>query len=204
MKNTKQKIINAAMHEFAEFGYKKATVRGICERAKVNVASINYHFVSKQDLYFQIFEQFITQHERMELPDGEKIASQADLENTLRQWITIVLSRVIASYKDDAKLFMQLAMQELIFPSEVREELGKKYFQPDRESLISIFAKTTLSKDQAIIKILALFSKCTFYVYHKYGIEVISGEKNFLETHFEDIVETILKETMVGVEYKEK
>jgi AcrR family transcriptional regulator len=204
VKNTKQKIMNAAMHEFAEFGYKKATVRGICERAKVNVASINYHFVSKQDLYFQIFEQYISQNERVKLPDGSHITSQAELESTLREWITTVLTRILSSYKDDAKLFMQLAMQELVFPSEVREELGEKYFRPDRESLISIFAKTTLSNEQALIKILSLFSTCTFYVYHKSGIEAISGEKNFLEKHFDNIIEIILQETMVGLEYKEE
>ncbi|MBQ9789825.1 MAG: TetR/AcrR family transcriptional regulator [Lentisphaeria bacterium] len=204
MKNTKQKIIDAAMHEFAEFGYKKATVRGICERAKVNVASINYHFVSKQDLYFQIFEQHINKNERYQLPDGSAINSQADLENTLREWISVMLSRVIASYKDEAKLFMQLAMQELIFPSELRQELGEKYFRHDHDSLQSILAKTTLSAHDAHIKMIALFAKCTFYIYHKYGIEIMTGDKNFLENNFDDIVETIFRETMLGLTFSHK
>jgi AcrR family transcriptional regulator len=202
VKNTKQKIMDAALHEFAEFGYKRATVRGICERAKVNVASINYHFVSKQDLYFQIFEHNISRKEEYMLPTGDHISSQAELEQTLHNWIKIMLSRVIASYKDEAKLFMQLAMQEIIFPSDLRQELNKKYFNSDHNSLLSILNKTTLDETAINIKMIALFGKCTFYVYHKLGIEYLTKAPHFLENNFDQIVDTIFKETIVGLEFK--
>ena len=202
MKNTKQKIMDAALHEFAEFGYKRATVRGICERAKVNVASINYHFVSKQDLYFQIFEHNISRKEEYILPTGDHISSQAELEQTLHNWIKIMLSRVIASYKDEAKLFMQLAMQEIIFPSELRQELNTKYFNSDHNSLLSILNKTTLDETAINIKMIALFGKCTFYVYHKLGIEYLTKTPHFLENNFDQIVDTIIKEAIVGLEFK--
>ena len=202
MKNTKQKIMDAAMHEFAEFGYKRATVRGICERAKVNIASINYHFDSKQDLYFQIFERNISRKEEYLLPFGDNIKSQQDLEKTLREWIKVMITRVLASYKDEAKLFMQLAMQEIIFPSEVRQDLNQKYFKEDHNSIMSILNKTTLTPNQINIKIIALFGKCTFYVYHKLGIEYMTQDDHFLENNFDEIVDTIFKETIVDIKFK--
>jgi len=52
--STKDKIIEAAIHEFAEKGYEQATTRDILERAGANVAAINYYFKGKQGLYVEI------------------------------------------------------------------------------------------------------------------------------------------------------
>ena len=51
MVETKHKIIEAAEVEFAENGYRGASVREITARAEVNVSAINYHFGNKESLY---------------------------------------------------------------------------------------------------------------------------------------------------------
>jgi len=48
---TRQRLLEAAGEVFAEHGYRSATVRQICDRAKANVAAINYHFGDKAKLY---------------------------------------------------------------------------------------------------------------------------------------------------------
>lgn len=48
---TRQRLLEAAGEVFAEHGYRSATVRQICDRAKANVASVNYHFGDKAKLY---------------------------------------------------------------------------------------------------------------------------------------------------------
>lgn len=52
--NTKDKIIDVAGSLFAERGYDNASVRDISQEAGVNVASINYHFKNKQNLYREV------------------------------------------------------------------------------------------------------------------------------------------------------
>ncbi|EQC47236.1 TetR/AcrR family transcriptional regulator [Bacteriovorax sp. Seq25_V] len=52
--NTKDKIIDVAGTLFAEHGYDSASVRDISQEAGVNVASINYHFKNKQNLYKEV------------------------------------------------------------------------------------------------------------------------------------------------------
>ncbi|MBI4586098.1 MAG: CerR family C-terminal domain-containing protein [Planctomycetes bacterium] len=48
---TRRRLLEAAGEIFAAEGYRGATVRGICERARANVAAVNYHFGDKEALY---------------------------------------------------------------------------------------------------------------------------------------------------------
>jgi len=49
---TKEKIIQVASDLFSRFGFEGTSVRDIASQSDVNVASINYHFGNKQNLYW--------------------------------------------------------------------------------------------------------------------------------------------------------
>ena len=51
MNPTQIKILKAAEIEFATHGFNGATVRDITKRAEANIASINYHFGTKEVLF---------------------------------------------------------------------------------------------------------------------------------------------------------
>ncbi|MHA1540277.1 MAG: TetR/AcrR family transcriptional regulator [Alphaproteobacteria bacterium] len=55
--NTKDKILCHASTLFAEYGYSGASIRAIAENASVNIASINYHFGNKKNLYYAVFKR---------------------------------------------------------------------------------------------------------------------------------------------------
>lgn len=48
---TRHRVLESAGEVFAEKGFHHATVRDICERADANIAAVNYHFQSKEQLY---------------------------------------------------------------------------------------------------------------------------------------------------------
>ncbi len=52
---TKEKILDTAQALFAEHGPEKASLRLISSEAGVNVAAVNYHFGSKENLLREIF-----------------------------------------------------------------------------------------------------------------------------------------------------
>lgn len=54
--NTKQRILEASMNLFALKGYDGASIREIAKLADVNVASLNYHFKSKENLRQELME----------------------------------------------------------------------------------------------------------------------------------------------------
>ena len=60
MNETQIKILDAAESEVADCGFAGASIRNITQRAGVNIASINYHFGSKEELIKQLFIYRIT------------------------------------------------------------------------------------------------------------------------------------------------
>src|SRR5579871_6099374 len=56
---TRDKLIEAAGHVFAERGYRAATIREICRRAGANVAAVNYTFGDKMGLYTEVLRHSV-------------------------------------------------------------------------------------------------------------------------------------------------
>src|SRR5512147_1143717 len=52
---TRQRLLDAAAHVFAEDGFRGATIERICRRAGANIAAAHYHFGAKQRLYAAVF-----------------------------------------------------------------------------------------------------------------------------------------------------
>ncbi len=61
---TKQLVFNAAERLFALHGFQNVSVRDITAEAGVNLASVNYHFGSKDALLFEIFRRRTTELNR--------------------------------------------------------------------------------------------------------------------------------------------
>lgn len=53
--DTKSRILDAAQAEFSSLGFDGASIRGIAEKASVQLASVRYHFGSKDDLWRAVF-----------------------------------------------------------------------------------------------------------------------------------------------------
>ncbi len=57
--SARERIIETAENLFAENGFDSTTLRELTEEAKVNLASVNYHFGSKEGLSRELMERRI-------------------------------------------------------------------------------------------------------------------------------------------------
>lgn len=67
---TQDRILSTACEVFAEKGYHEATIEDICRRAKSNIAAINYHFGSKDQLYARVWRRAFDEAIRAYPPEG--------------------------------------------------------------------------------------------------------------------------------------
>src|SRR3954469_883038 len=57
LKTTRTRILDVAEELFSEQGFDRVSIRDITRKARVNLAAINYHFGSKEELIAAIFER---------------------------------------------------------------------------------------------------------------------------------------------------
>src|SRR5881628_1017735 len=89
--DTRSRILDVAEELFGERGLDRVSIRDITRKAKVNLAAINYHFGSKEDLIAAIFErEFVPVNEaRLAALDAVQRAGKKDpkLEAILEAFI---------------------------------------------------------------------------------------------------------------------
>ncbi|MHC9510011.1 TetR/AcrR family transcriptional regulator [Kangiella sp. M94] len=94
--STKSRILDAAEQLFAERGFAETSLRTITTRARVNLASVNYHFGSKKSLIQAVFDRFLqdfTKELSLELMTLEQLSpDQLEAEKLLNALIRPLLS----------------------------------------------------------------------------------------------------------------
>ncbi|MBS0382655.1 MAG: TetR family transcriptional regulator [Proteobacteria bacterium] len=89
--STRQRILGAAEELFAERGFAGASLRQVTSAAKVNLAAVNYHFGSKDNLIEEVFRRRLDELSRRRLERLAEIADEATLESVLDAFITPAL-----------------------------------------------------------------------------------------------------------------
>ncbi|TAN04889.1 MAG: TetR/AcrR family transcriptional regulator [Rhodanobacteraceae bacterium] len=91
--STRQRILGAAEELFAERGFAGASLRQVTAAAKVNLAAVNYHFGSKDNLIEEVFRRRLDElsHRRLERLAALEAAGNASLETVLDAFITPAL-----------------------------------------------------------------------------------------------------------------
>ena len=90
--STKDRILGAAEELFAQYGFGGTSLRQVTSRADVNIAAVNYHFGSKENLINEVFRR------RMDDMSRQRLAS---LEQARREHPR-QLEPVLAAFVDPA------------------------------------------------------------------------------------------------------
>lgn len=92
---TRQRLLEAAAEEFAEHGFRGATVRNICKRAGANIAAVNYHFGDKLQLYTATL-QYGMDLAIQQYPPTMGVTPESPVADRLRGFIRGLLYRMLA------------------------------------------------------------------------------------------------------------
>lgn len=163
---TRLRILQAAAEIFADCGYRAATVRQICAKANANIAAINYHFDSKENLYYETFK-FVFQDAAALFRDSKPpaVRNAAEWRAALLDWTRLLLDQVTSPQKMrvwENKLYAR----ERLDPSRVLPVLMDEFLLPVTDRLEALL-RMGLPEDTppAVLRlwVLSVTTQCTMY-----------------------------------------
>ena len=122
----RQRLLDAACEAFAEYGYRRATVRDICARAGVNLSAVNYHFGSKRELYAEVLrlaEPPIPSRANLS-PGSEGLEPEQRLALFIRFFLAETLGRAEASWT------ARVLANELANPTDLLDGMVRETITP--------------------------------------------------------------------------
>jgi AcrR family transcriptional regulator len=120
--DTKGRILNAAEYLFARDGYRGTSLRAITGRAKVNLASVNYHFGSKTTLLEAVIRRRILPLNQLRKKRLEKVRQDA-----LKNKVTPDVKAVLLAFIEPTLLFMESSAGARNFVTFI----GRSFTDPD-------------------------------------------------------------------------
>jgi len=115
--SVQDRLLGAAEERFCERGYNETSVRDIAATADCNVASINYYFGGKENLYVEIWRRHFDALRERRLASIDEVMSddaQPELEELLRSYAHSFLEPLVEGGHNCR--FMNLMAREMIDP----------------------------------------------------------------------------------------
>jgi AcrR family transcriptional regulator len=127
---TAKSLLAAASDVFAKKGYRDATIAEICERAKANIAAVNYHFGDKETLYTEAWRHSFSESVKLHPPDGG-VSDAAPPEERLRGQLVALLRRIA---DEDNREFL-IVQKELANPTGLLNKVMRVELRPLEERI---------------------------------------------------------------------
>ncbi|WP_251359320.1 TetR/AcrR family transcriptional regulator [Kangiella sp. TOML190] len=208
---TKARILDAAEQLFAERGFAETSLRTITARAKVNLASVNYHFGSKKSLIQDVFDRFLSDYttgliqrlaelEKELAQDGKASEQALDTETLLKALVSplLILER---KRKASISIFMRLLGRAYAeTQGHLRRYVTEKYgFVLVRFTMLFQQAYPNLSNDQIFWRLHYTLGSLIFTLAGSDALREISAVDFKREMAIEDVIDEMIPFLAAGM-----
>lgn len=138
--DTRERILETAAKLFATRGVDKTFMRDLTKAAGVNLASVNYHFRSKDGLIEELYDRLageVSEWRARELEALLATANSAGMPPRLEDIVNCFVRPYIdQSLIPRSELLPQLILQHRIAPTEITDRVHKRHFDPMAQRFI--------------------------------------------------------------------
>lgn len=159
---TEKRLLEAAGEIFAEHGYRAATVRQICEKARANIAAVNYHFGDKEGLYRAVLRS--VHRASAEKYQPSLPVTHATPEQKLGVFVRSLLHRIFDEGRPG--WHTKIMIREMLEPTPALDMLVEEGARPLHEELSSIVRELlgSAANDEVVrLSALSVMSQCVYY-----------------------------------------
>lgn len=157
-KGVQERLLDAAEELFCEHGFKGTSIRDIAASAGCNIASVNYYFGGKNNLYIEVWRRHLIPMRDARIASIEKVMSQngrVELEDLLRSFADTFVGSMVDPDKTSrlsslmAREYIDRHLPANIFVDEV--------MTPTMNAMRAAIIKTCPSLDESKV-LLVIFS----------------------------------------------
>lgn len=171
---TRQRLFEAAAEVFSAEGFRNATVRQICARAKANVAAIHYHFGGKEEIYRELLRE-LGRRAFERYPPTLGLPANPTPEERLFAFVHAFLQRVLSD--DGFARHGRVLLREMVDPSPAIDQVIEEFIRPSFDYLRSIvrtLAGPGANEDEVRLTARSIVAQCAFYHNARHLIERLS------------------------------
>lgn len=198
---TRQRLLEAAGEVFAEKGFRSATTREICTKARANVAAINYHFGDKERLYEAVV-RYAHRHAAERYPlGGDSEPKGASPSGRLRAFVERLLFRTLSEGRPAWQA--KLLAREMIEPTRALDSLVHTDFRPILEALDSIcreFLGPDATEREVRLTTRSVIGQCVYYRHAKGVIARLHPEERYQPEDIRRLADHIAEFSLGGLE----
>lgn len=163
--DTRRRLLDAAVILFASKGFRNAKTADICKMAQANVAAVNYHFGSKEELYVAAWRHEFERSLADYPPDGG-VAPEAMAEERLRGHIMASVRR----FMDPASRDLDIADREMADPTGLLAEVMHRSIDPIRRMHAALVRKLLgpqASAQEVELCVMSIHAQCFAALMHE-------------------------------------
>ncbi len=203
---TREALIEAAGELFAEHGAEGTSVRAIAAKCQANIASVNYYFGSKENLYLVVIRYVLeqtrcyraaallkNQHEWAHDPKKCGEAVYQIVEEHIQQYFTGIHPRWYG------RIFMRILLQPTPAIWEIMEEL----IMPNFDCLRGVLrcCHPGMSEEEAEMWADSLIGQLTHYIFAEDFLLIIPGRRKLTDSAYQkDILRHVSRTIIRGLE----
>jgi len=160
---TRERILKAAERLFADRGYEATSVRAIVAKARVNQASINYHFAGKDGLYREVLHaafRALTEHQLAHAEESKAMPREQALGEFIRHQLRPLLAR------DEFSRYLRIFSWETVRPTAVYRKLLTEEAAPFMGLAVDLVRRFMPEADQRTLLTAAIWlvGQCNIFV----------------------------------------
>jgi AcrR family transcriptional regulator len=166
--HTRQLLLNAAGEIFAERGFHATTIKDITDRAPASLASVNYHFRDKAELYVEVVRRIAEEATEIIPPDNEL---SGDAANRFRQFIQWYCVKSLGRNRPPWEKI--LLTREMIEPTTALDSLLDTVFRPLNDKLSGLIAEllgVRVNHKKVGLAAASVFGQCFYHLRHHHII----------------------------------
>ena len=188
---TRERILAIACEVFAKRGFRNTTVRDICQQAGVNVASVNYYFISKEKLYEEVCKYACG----ISTQDGDqrfKLNASGNPEEELKSFVQALVTNVLGN--EHSSWRHMIMSREMVEPTNALSIIIKEMIKPRFQQLYSIVQQLLGEKasEETIRRCcFSITGQCLYYRFAQPVVMKLNPQQKFDQTSIEKIAEHI-------------